>query len=100
MSSAQTAAAEPFTAQADEGGGYTAVWPVGEVLRDIARGGFAGAIVGILVGGIGSGSAERRGHRRGQQATGIGEDQETAVPAAVGTPCSSPTSRPSRARRR
>lgn len=31
----------------------SAVWPAGEVLRDIARGGIAGVIVGILVAGLG-----------------------------------------------
>lgn len=30
-----------------------AVWPVGEILRDIARGGIAGIIVGLLVAGLG-----------------------------------------------
>ncbi|HEX2469967.1 MAG TPA: hypothetical protein VHK05_05210 [Candidatus Limnocylindrales bacterium] len=30
-----------------------AVWPLGEVLRDIARGGIAGIIVGLLVAGLG-----------------------------------------------
>ncbi len=33
--------------------GSTIVSPIGEVLRDISRGGFAGAIVGVLVAGIG-----------------------------------------------
>jgi hypothetical protein len=30
-----------------------AVWPIGEILRDIARGGIAGILVGIFVAGIG-----------------------------------------------
>lgn len=33
--------------------GRSGVWPVSEVLRDIARGGFAGAIVGIVMAGLG-----------------------------------------------
>jgi hypothetical protein len=33
--------------------GRPAVWPAGEVVRDIARGGIAGIVVGILVGGLG-----------------------------------------------
>lgn len=33
--------------------GGSAVWPAGEVLRDIARGGIAGVIVGLLVAGLG-----------------------------------------------
>lgn len=36
------------------GGGTTAGWPLGEVLRDIARGGLAGLIVGTVVGGVGA----------------------------------------------
>ena len=34
-------------------------WRSGAVLRDIARGGFAGLIVGVLVGGIGGRVAMR-----------------------------------------
>jgi hypothetical protein len=30
-----------------------AAWPAGEILRDVARGGLAGAIVGVLVAGLG-----------------------------------------------
>ena len=33
--------------------GRPAIWPTGEVLRDIARGGMAGTIRGILVAGLG-----------------------------------------------
>jgi hypothetical protein len=36
-----------------------ATWPVGEILRDIARGGIAGLAVGIVVGGVGGRLAMR-----------------------------------------
>jgi hypothetical protein len=45
-----TTAAVPVVTSTSE---RSAAWPVGEILRDIARGGFAGAIVGIIVAGLG-----------------------------------------------
>ncbi len=49
---ATEAATEATTAGIRSGDGST-VWPVGEIPRDIARGGIAGAIVGIVVAGLG-----------------------------------------------
>jgi hypothetical protein len=36
-----------------------AAWPLGEILRDIARGGLAGLVVGVVVGGLGGRVAMR-----------------------------------------
>lgn len=51
-----TTTAAPAVTTASEG---SAVSPVHEILRDIARGGFAGAIVGIVVAGLGGRLAMR-----------------------------------------
>lgn len=71
--------------------------PIGEVLRDIARGGIAGAIVGITVGGLGGravmriaailhpdavGALTENGNRIGY-ITGRPHHRATSVPRAL-----------------
>ncbi len=53
MTDGMTTAATGATTAATRSGDRSTVWPVGEIPRDIARGGMAGAIVGIVVAGIG-----------------------------------------------